>query len=53
MFITQMDLRLLALMKGKARTWKEYQELATKAGLSITGTTRVPTGQTLLELRRA
>jgi predicted O-methyltransferase YrrM len=53
MFITQMDLRLLALMSGKARTWKEYQDLAVQAGLTITGTTVVPTGQTLLELRRA
>jgi hypothetical protein len=53
MFITQMDLRLLALMGGKARTWREYRELGEQAGLQITGSTVVPSGQTLLELRRA
>lgn len=53
MFITQMDLRLLSLMAGKARTWREYAELAGKAGLTIRSTTVIPSGQTLLELVRA
>ncbi|MCG5465347.1 methyltransferase [Micromonospora sp. NPDC053740] len=52
MFITQMDLRLLSLMAGKARTWREYAELGEKAGLQVDGSTVIPTGQTLLSLRR-
>ncbi|MGN9911280.1 methyltransferase [Phytohabitans sp. LJ34] len=52
MFITQMDLRLLSLMAGKARTWREYAELGEKVGLKVTGTTVIESGQTLLELGR-
>lgn len=51
-WITQMDLRLLALMGGKERTLREYLELAGGAGLGMRGLIRIESGQSLLTLER-
>ena len=50
LWITQMDLRLLVLMGGQERTLAEYEALAGQAGLDLTAMTRIPSGNTLLEL---
>lgn len=51
-WITQMDLRLLALLGGQERTLREYADLAAGAGLTLRGSTRIESGQALIELGR-
>jgi hypothetical protein len=50
MFITQMDLRMLALLGGRERSLEEFTELAARAGLAINKTNKIETGQTLMEM---
>jgi SAM-dependent methyltransferase len=53
LFITQMDLRLLALMGGRERTYDEFAALGAQAGLKVKSSTKVESGQTLLEFVKA
>ena len=53
LFITQMDLRLLALMGGRERTYDEFAALGAQAVLKEKSSTKVESGQTLLEFVKA
>jgi hypothetical protein len=45
------ELLMLVLVGGKSRTLAEFRELAGKAGLSVTGTGRQPSGKLIVECR--